>query len=364
MKRVFEGPARTSGKKQVTIEGPIAGNRWTWVVESGFYSMGLESAIHFHDCPEPMSRISNRMHNLMRKFGLPGTFVEWETMSNHRLRDMVKKNKTPLVVSLQGLIDRQTVENIRELNPIIRIIYWWGPPVRREDQIDRIMEVDELVDVAGLSFKKDLENLRSRGARNVVHLPFAACPYHHRLKVKVTSGARRKYGRDVMLISPYGEYEEELVRRVSETLGQKVDVWGPGWSDSEWVRANGLIFPPRNLEAYASSAIVINTHGQDFDRHDGLNPAFFEIPAAGGFQITEKQAVLDRQDFGRHVATFQDSRELAEKVRYYLHDQGARESMRSALQAHILEHETYGRRLYNLLEYMDSVQAQSQTAKV
>ncbi len=353
MKRVFEGPAKTSGKKQVSIEGPMGGNRWTWVVESGLYSMGLESAIHFYDCPEPMSRISDRMHNLLKKLGLPGTFVDWRTMSNHRMRDMVKKNKTPLVISLQGIIDQKTAEDIHELNPMIRIIYWWGPPVRREDQIQRIMEMDPLVDVLALSFKKNVELLRSRGARNIVHLPFASCPYHHKLKVKVTAGTRRKYGREVMLIAPFGEYEEELVRRVSETLGQKVDVWGPGWSGSQWVRHNGLIFPPRNLEAYASSTIVINTHGRDFAEHDGLNPAFFEIPAAGGFQITEEQSVLKKQPFRPHVATFRDPRELAEKVRYYLHDHGARESMRSRLQTQVLDKETYGQRFYDLFEYMD-----------
>jgi len=354
MKRVFEGPAKSKGVKQVTIEGPIAANRWTWVVESGLYSLGLESAIHFHDTPEPLSRISDRMHNLLKRFGLPGTFVDWKTMSNHRLRDMVKKNKTPLVISLQGMIDKKTVEDIRELNPIIRIIYWWGPPVRREDQMERIMEVDGLVDVMALSFIKDVQRIRSRGAKNVVHLPFAACPYHHRLKVKVSSASRRKYGREVILIAPHGEYEEELVCRVSETLGQKVDVWGQGWSNNQWVRYNGLIFPPRNLEAYASSTIVINPHGHDFAEHDGLNPAFFEIPAAGGFQITEDQAILNNQDYGRDVATFGDARELAEKVRYYLQDKGARESLRSRLQTHILEKETYGQRFYDLLESMDN----------
>lgn len=353
MKRVLEGPAGGTGKKLVTVEGPIAANKWTWVVESGLYSIGLESVIHFHDSPEPLSRISDQMHNLLKRFGLPGTFVDWKTMSNHRLRDMVNKNKTPLVISLQGMIDKKTVEDIRGLNPIIRIIYWWGPPVRREDQILRIMEVDGFVDILALSFEKDVQLLRSRGAKRIAHMPFASCPYHHKLKLKVTSRSRRRYGREVMLIAPHGEYEEELVCRTSEVLGRKVDVWGPGWSDNQWVKHNGLIFPPRNLEAYATSSIVLNLHGKDFAEHNGLNPAFFEIPAAGGFQITEEQPVLDDQPFFPLVATFGDSRELAEKVRYYLHDQGAREDMRSRLQAHILEKETYGQRFYDLFRSME-----------
>lgn len=353
MKRVFEGPAKGTDRKLVTIEGPIASNRWTWVVEAGLYSMGLESAIHFHDSPEPLSRISNNMHNLLKKFGLPGTFVDWKTMSNHRLQDMVKKHKTPLVISLQGIIDRKTVDRIREINPIIRIIYWWGPPVRKEEQAQRIMELDPMVDVLALSFKNDVELMRSKGAEKVVHLPFASCPYHHKLKLNVTSRTRRKYGRDVIFIGPHGEYEEELISRTSEVLGGKVDVWGYGWSTNQWIRHNGLIFPPRNLEAYAASAVVINAHGKDFLEHNGLNPPFFEIPAAGGFQITEEQPVLDEQPFRSHVVTFRDSKDLAEKVRYYLHDQGARESMRTRLEKHILEHETYGRRLYDLFTSMN-----------
>ncbi len=352
MRRYFEGPPNATDKKQVTIEGPLGANKWTWVVEAGLYSLGLESAIHFHNCPEPVSKISDRMHNLLKRLGLPGTFVPWETMSNYRVRDMVKRNKTPLVISLQGMLDRETVEAIREINPIIKIIYWWGPQVRNREQVQRILETDSLVDVLALSFQKDVELLRSRGAKNVVHLPFAACPFHHNRKVKAGAKARRRYGSEVVLISQYGEYEEELVRRVSEALGTKVDVWGSGWSSNQWVNSKGPIFSPRNLEAYACSTIVLNPHGKDFPEHDGLNPAFFEIPAAGGFQITEEQQILQEQPWGGHVATFRNPRELGEKARYYLKNPEARESLRQRLQQQVLEQETYGHRFYNLFQRM------------
>ena len=328
----------------------MGAGKWTEAVEAGLYSVGLEAFIHFHNVADPLSRISGRLHSFLQRMGLPGTFVTWPTMSNHRVYDLVRRKKTPLVVSLQGLMDRPTIEKIRSLNPIIRIIYLHGTPVRDEEQLERILDLDSMVDALGIPYSGDLSKLQLRGTQHTCLFPFAACPYHH--KAELTRKARSRYGREVMLISRCGEYEEELVRLVSEELGRPVDVWGPGWSSSKHVTDNKMIFPPHHLEAFASSTIVLNLHGPDCHEHNGLNQNFFEIAAVGGFQITEHQPVLEKSALGRYTATFKEPRELARKVSYYLQDHGARETMRSGLQNHVLENETYGHRFFQLLKSM------------
>jgi spore maturation protein CgeB len=99
-------------------------------------------------------------------------------------------------------------------------------------------------------------------------------------------------------------------------------------------------------------SIVLNPHGAASTKHNGLNAAFYEIAAAGGFQITEEQPVLAEQPLNRHLATFSSAKELGKKTLYYLEEAGAREAMRTTLQAHVLKQETYGHRLFTLLKSM------------
>jgi spore maturation protein CgeB len=53
---------------------------------------------------------------------------------------------------------------------------------------------------------------------------------------------------------------------------------------------------------------------------------FYEIPAAGGFQLCDWQAAMDETELGRQTPSCRDLPEFAEKVRYYLaHEQARRE---------------------------------------
>jgi len=342
--------SRKKPSRHVCIEGPLDVGKWTESVQAGFHSIGLASAVHYHNAIDPLSRISNRVHDFFKRRGLPGIFVTWKQMSNHRLQAIVRRNKTRILICLHSTLEANDAEALRKISPEIQIIYWWATPVDQEEQVVRLLELASFVDILALPLKGDCENLRARGATDVMHLPFASCPYTHR--VEVTPRMRKKWGREVVLVAPHDEYMEELVCKTGEAIQRPVDVWGPGWPDSQWFRYNGLASPPKTLYIYATSTIVLNPHGAASTKHNGLNAAFYEIAAAGGFQITEEQPVLGEQPFNRHVATFSSAGELGKKTRYYLEEASARETMRTTLQTHVLEQETYGHRLFSLLRSM------------
>nr|WP_240193474.1 glycosyltransferase [Desulfobulbus alkaliphilus] len=251
---------------------------------------------------------------------------------------------------LQSTIEAKDAEELRKISPEIKIIYWWGPPVDQEDQIPRLLELASFVDILALTHKGDCEHLRAQGATDAIHLPFAACPYAHR--VQLTPRIQKKWGRDVVLVAPHDAYLENLVCKTSEAIQQPVDVWGSGWTSSRWVKFNGQVHPPKTQYIYAASTIVLNLYRAAGTKHNGLNAACYEIAAAGGFQITEEQPVLAGQPLNRHLATYNGVKELGKKTRYYLEEAGARESMRTKLQKHVLEQETYGHRMFALLKSM------------
>jgi hypothetical protein len=172
-------------------------------------------------------------------------------MSSHRLQAIVRRDKTRILMCLHSSLEANDAEALRKISPEIQIIYWWAPPVDQEVQVARLLELASFVDILALTLKGDCENLRTRGAADVMHLPFASCPYTHR--VQVTPRIRKKWGREVVLLAPHDEYLEELVCKTSEAIQWPVDVWGPGWSNSRWVKFNGQVHPPKNLYIYATA---------------------------------------------------------------------------------------------------------------
>ena len=82
---------------------------------------------------------------------------------------------------------------------------------------------------------------------------------------------------------------------------------------------------------HACSSISLNLHHADTD--NGCNMKFYEIPAAGGFQICNWQPLLEETSLGRQTVACRSPAEFAEKTHYYLaHEQERRQLVKAASQ--------------------------------
>lgn len=90
---------------------------------------------------------------------------------------------------------------------------------------------------------------------------------------------------------------------------------------------NSYISPQDANELYAKSKICINVHnGQTIY---GANIRFFEIMAAGGFQIVDENEYIKSQ-FKGCVATYKNHDDLMDKVEYYLEHTAERDAIAQA----------------------------------
>jgi spore maturation protein CgeB len=104
---------------------------------------------------------------------------------------------------------------------------------------------------------------------------------------------------------------------------------------------------------YRSAKISLNHHRQvaDFISNDtiplgsaeSLNPRAYEVPACGGFLISDARAELG-DVFGDSVPTYTDSGSLEHLIRYFLHHESERQALagrqRAAIQSHSWTHRT------------------------
>lgn len=99
---------------------------------------------------------------------------------------------------------------------------------------------------------------------------------------------------------------------------------------------------------YYHSAINLNVfHAQCLD---STNSRIYDVLAVGGFLLSEDRPALHREfEVGRHLITFSDPEEAAEKAVYYLSHPAERETIAREGQRHVLTHHTFAERCRRLL---------------
>ena len=189
-------------------------------------------------------------------------------------------------------------------------------------------------------------------ARRIVHLPTACDPAVHR-PLPVSNGERARFTCDVCFVGRFG-------RRAAAFAGLtdlRINLWGSRLFDEElrrFHRGDGL-WGDDLAKQYGAARIALNVHAT-YDRAEAeaapnVNPRLFEIPACGGFQLTDNRAQATRFfDEGSEIACFASREELRDKVTHYLaHDDDRRRMAARAGEKARAQH-TYDRRIAWLLD--------------
>lgn len=130
-----------------------------------------------------------------------------------------------------------------------------------------------------------------------------------------------------------------------------------------WTRAFGpgnaaRFLPPldyyRELpQFYPMSAVSLNCTSRQMK--GAVNQRVFDVPAGGGFVLTDRREQLDGLfEPGREVAAYDEPAEIPDLVRRYLRDPVQRRRVSRAARARILAEHTYEHRLARLLALMRS----------
>ncbi len=132
-----------------------------------------------------------------------------------------------------------------------------------------------------------------------------------------------------------------------------------------WREAFGMIGEPgrpvrllprldyyRDLPAfYPMSQVSLNCTSRQMK--GAVNQRVFDVPACGGFVLTDRRAQLDALfEPGREVVVYGAPEDIAELAGRYLHDPAARQRITRAARSRILAEHTYEHRLTQLVDVM------------
>ncbi len=185
--------------------------------------------------------------------------------------------------------------------------------------------------------------LRSAGAREVFHLPFACDPDLHRPAVLGETDLT-EYGTDVAFV---GSWDEERELWLSHILDYRLKIWGCAWQKA----AKRVQAKWQHKEMYGNDfskvcrATKINLNFIRKQNIPAHNMRTFEIPACGGFMLSTRTS--EQNDIwteGEEIAYFSSQQELREMLDQYL----AADHIRSVMAARAYEkvccHHTYTER--------------------
>lgn len=147
------------------------------------------------------------------------------------------------------------------------------------------------------------------------------------------------------------EYRAGIARVVGECGGA---VFGdPGWRK---VLGPVDLRPPVHYERELPAlyrAVPVNVNATSLQMPRAVNQRVFDVPAAGGFLLTDDQTDLhDLFDAGREAAAYSSAEELREKIAWFQSRPEERERIVQAGRERVRRDHTYGHRVRTLIERM------------
>lgn len=283
--------------------------------------------------------------------------MAWEENMNRRLISAAQNFKADLVFILKGeTIHAATLAELKKNSKYI-ISWWLDDPILYFPTHPQARAQLEYIDILFMFDRAKFQELQQFGAKRVEYLPCAFDPnvYHPK---QISPTDIKKYQCDIGMIASYYDKRGELLNAVH---GFNVAVWGMGWKKSPELKQ----FPPGTLRgksltgrqiatAYNVIKICPNAHHSQ-SILGGLNMRTFEIPGAGGFQITDYiEGMEEHFEIGKEIVVYQFPVHFRELAEYYLkHDDERKAIAKRGYERAIRDH-TYEQRLKKIFEVLKS----------
>lgn len=202
------------------------------------------------------------------------------------------------------------------------------------------------------------ELLAQAGFQKTHWLPFACDPDIHK-PVETSPKEKAEWGSDVAFVGSFYPNRAQILEKISDL---ELRVWGPGWKKLQ--RSSALkkrttaqkLKPGEWIKILSSSAINLAIHFQD-----GKTPCYqasprvYEALACRSFLLVDEQKDVKSlfQD-GKHLAFFKDSKDLREKIDYYLNHAEERKKMAAHGYEEVSHKHTYMDRMEKMFSIIEA----------
>ena len=270
----------------------------------------------------------------------------WRQRHQLQLLQALHHSRYDMLLSIQGTLDLQAIEQARQQSPGLRIIYWWGDILTKQAQA-RIHEAAGFADRLLVSYLGSYQALKAFYPDKLVYFPFGVSREFH-IPGPMFARDCQRHTADVAFVGTYYPERCALIRYLNTQLDTPVSVWGRGWRKCRGISHHGALSLADSLKVYRCSKIALNLH--HVDTPNGCNMKYYEIPAAGGFQVCDWQPLMDSTEMGRQTVACRSLPEFAEQLKYYLAHEPQRKIIAAANTRAVFAMADYQARLDDLFD--------------
>jgi spore maturation protein CgeB len=303
----------------------------------------------FHDHGVNLIWIDDRAGNrllwkIIRRVRPIRRLANW--LFNRRLIAKLKIHKPDVLFINKGMTTwPETLIQAKELR--IKTVNWFPDNAKNEPYHSWVKRVGPIYDYF-FGFDSSMqEYFTGANAGKFFYVPFAMDPNWFSPR-ELTEAEKEKYSADVCFIgAPYPDRIELLSLVKDKNL--KIFGW-QGWENTALAAYyHGPLSAQESAKAYSIAKICVNTNIQP--PISGVNMKTFEIPAAGGFQLSDYRSDVEQLFvIDKEIIIFHDLQEFQNKVRYYLEHDTERQAIAIAGHKRFLENHTLDRRVGQILE--------------
>lgn len=350
---------------KILLVGPRWIGGWMEGVEYGLLALGHQVQVFAYTSPRAPFRMNNELtiRSYIPSFFQPALrpFAQqigtiWERNMNHGLIKTTQEYQPDLIFILKGdLIQPETLHAIKSKD--CQIISWWvDNPLFYFKDYPQVEKQLKLIDALFIYDYDNLEILKQKGVKNLFYLPCAYDPKIYRPK-QINLSEKKRFHCEIAFIANYYPERGEFLKH---TQGLDIVVWGRGWKN--FLKNNH--FPPNVLRAkglsgesvsavYNISKICPNVHHVQ-SRGGGLNMRTFEIPGAGGFQLSDYiEGMEEHFEIGKEIITYQSPEHFRQLAEYYLKHEDERKAIAKRGYERAVRDHTYEQRLKKVFQVLD-----------
>jgi len=199
----------------------------------------------------------------------------------------------------------------------------------------------------------NVSELAEIGLEQVSYIPHGYRPNCH-FPVTVSLADRQEYGSDLTFV---GTYELERASTLAQLKEFDLRIWGSSWHKAKGklglfnaIQKRPIYCEEMSRVFNASKICLAFLRKANRDRHTSRT---FEIPACGGFQLSERtEDILEFFEEGKEIECFESVDELKDKSNFYLKHESQRQRLALAGNARVQRSSySYTDRLQSILQH-------------
>ena len=289
------------------------------------------------------------------KFGKAGqilnTFLPVEAWQRKVNREFVIKAKEyepdVIVIVTNALILPSSMAFLRSILLQCKMVLVW--PDTLFNLQSHILQSAPLYDLVATYSSNSLDVFRALGFKKVKWVPLAADPHLHYCDL---SDDKKTY--DITFVGGWRPEREQIMSHIlSNFSSAKIGIWGPYWnrSSNKLLRS---VADKNPLYASAFSDVIrksrISMNIIDDTNFPAANMRFFEVPIAGGLQLSSKCPEMESEfRHGEHMFYYSNNDGLLDVIQHVLSGKTDNNNIAKHAQELVLAAHTYRHRVKQIL---------------